>query len=637
MKSQRLAVYLAGAMALSSLSSEAVMLGGLDPADAPDVFVTDTANTFMVISNQFTYTTTTAETIDLSLSTFDYQSNANAGAAATPFLAIQGAGDIHDTANFDVIWVGDSLANDVPGTDVSSPLGIGTLELPGDAIVVGGYFASAGGTLSPVSAVFATGDPTDVLVIAQSTIDVDNDIIVTGTNWSTNPAVTSREYHYQINLEQGGVDSDGDGLPDEWEEDNDLDPDDNGENPNNNGVPGDPVNGALGDPDGDLLNNLGEYQNRCDPRDDDSDDDTLSDNDEVLGADLRPPTSPILADSDGDGLSDLIETNTGILASATDTGTNPQDPDTDSDGTSDGDELSGENPGGFTSNPNLVDSDGDNYSDTTEYQLGTDPSDATSFPTSIYIGDAAPETIAVTDSGAVDSANVGNLTYALQGSPYTNTSGGPEEFEISGVNFWADVAGDVTPFVVLYNGNGVGPAANYTMLAIGDVLAAVGGTTNNAEFKVAGETASITVEDGETILAGFHQSLGVVPFGQPADADADYLDTENQIGALGGPFLEDATWDNLARTYSFNISLEPSSTVPFAIVDVDVDTVLRSATVTWNSRPGVVYAVWASDDLQIWAELDDSIQGVAGGTTTSFTESPIPANTARRYYQIRRP
>ena len=158
-----------------------------------------------------------------------------------------------------------------------------------------------------------------------------------------------------------------------------------------------------------------------------------------------------------------------------------------------------------------------------------------------------------------------------------------------------------------------------------------------SSFAAEVETASITVEDGETILAGFHQSLGVVPFGQPADADADYLDTENQIGALGGPFLEDATWDNLARTYSFNISLEPSSTVPFAIVDVDVDTVLRSATVTWNSRPGVVYAVWASDDLQIWAELDDSIQGVAGGTTTSFTESPIPANTARRYYQIRRP
>lgn len=195
------AVFVSGTLSFASLSAHGAIVGGLDPATAPGVFVTDTANTFMVISNEFTYTTTAAEAIDLGLSSFNYQSNANPGAAATPFLAIQGAGDIHDTANYDVIWVGTSLANAASGIDVSGALGAGSLLLPASSTIVGGFFGSAAGTLSPVSAVFATGDPADVLVIGQSTVDVDNDITVTGTNWSTNAAVTSREYHYQLDLQ----------------------------------------------------------------------------------------------------------------------------------------------------------------------------------------------------------------------------------------------------------------------------------------------------------------------------------------------------------------------------------------------------------------------------------------------------
>jgi hypothetical protein len=155
----------------------------------------------MVISNQFTYTTTSAEVIDLNQSTFNYQSNGNAGSGATPFLAVQSAANSHNISDYDVIWVGMNLSNAASGVDVSGSLGAGTLGLPASSTIVGGYFGNDALGLSPVSAVFGGGTADDVLIIAQATVTVASDIAVTGTNWSTNGAVTNRIYHYQIDLQ----------------------------------------------------------------------------------------------------------------------------------------------------------------------------------------------------------------------------------------------------------------------------------------------------------------------------------------------------------------------------------------------------------------------------------------------------
>lgn len=100
-------------------------------------------------------------------------------------------------------------------------------------------------------------------------------------------------------------DSDGDGLPGEWELHYGLDPDD---------ATG--VNGADGDPDADGLSNIDEWGNVTNPQNPDTDADGLSDGDEVH----TWFTNPNATDTDLDGFSDGYEVNLGYdpaLASST--------------------------------------------------------------------------------------------------------------------------------------------------------------------------------------------------------------------------------------------------------------------------------------------------------------------------------
>ena len=98
----------------------------------------------------------------------------------------------------------------------------------------------------------------------------------------------------------------------------------------------------------------------------DEDADGLSDPEEAaLG------TDPTVVDTDEDGLSDFDEVRgTGPLSAWQPT--DPADADTDDDGISDGDEVTGVLPGGTPLDPNNADTDGDGLSDGTEVGV-TDP------------------------------------------------------------------------------------------------------------------------------------------------------------------------------------------------------------------------------------------------------------------------
>ncbi len=98
--------------------------------------------------------------------------------------------------------------------------------------------------------------------------------------------------------------------------------------------------------------------NETDPNNPDSDSDTLTDGLEVLG---NNPTNAMKADTDGDGLPDGVEDKN--LNGAFDAGeTNPTNPDSDQDVLLDGCEVKGSNP----TNPLHPDSDGDGLLDGVE-------------------------------------------------------------------------------------------------------------------------------------------------------------------------------------------------------------------------------------------------------------------------------
>ena len=171
-------------------------------------------------------------------------------------------------------------------------------------------------------------------IMGDSTLDPDGDLYPNLLEYSssTDPCTYS------------WVDSDSDGLQDNWENayqcmmSNTVD--------------------NTADYDSDSLDNDAEYGNFCDPCNSDTDGDGLTDGEEVL----TYGTDPADTDTENDGLNDGLEVNT--------YGSDPLITDSDGDSLSDGDEVNT-----YGSDPTMVDTDSGGEGDGIEVSYGRDPTD----------------------------------------------------------------------------------------------------------------------------------------------------------------------------------------------------------------------------------------------------------------------
>ena len=105
-----------------------------------------------------------------------------------------------------------------------------------------------------------------------------------------------------------------------------------------------------------------------------------------------------------------------------------------------------------------------------------------------------------------------------------------------------------------------------------------------------------------------------------------------KIYAIGGH--TGLTFENVGTVYDTVEAFTPQTPTPFKITDIDVTEGAESSSVTliWQSRPGRTYAVFTSEDLQVWTELNDSVD--SGGDQTTFIEEAISVKETSRYYRV---
>jgi len=232
-------------------------------------------------------------------------------------------------------------------------------------------------------------------------------------------------------------DDDGDGLPNVFESQFGLDPNDNGSIDINNG--------PNGDPDSDGSSNLNEFTSLTNPTNPDTDGDELLDgvetNTGVFTNFTDTGTNPLLSDTDGDGLADGVENGAGPFVSETMTGSNPHLVDTDGDTLPDGYEV--ENQLDPVTDDAALDPDTDDVSNLQEFNDGTDPNDPDTDADGLNEGEEITNN---TDPLDNDSDN----DSLLDGDEVNNTGTNPNlgDTDGDGTHDGAEVLASRDPFVV---------------------------------------------------------------------------------------------------------------------------------------------------------------------------------------------
>lgn len=453
------------------------------------------------------------------------------------------------------------------------------------------------------------------------------------------------------------VDSDGDGMPDEWEAEYDLDP--------NN-----PADAAL-DADNDTLTNLQEYQRGTNPR---------------------------LADSDGDGLSDAVETATGEWVSATDTGTSPFNPDSDGDGLLDGLENPDLPSTGLSqpgSDPNQADTDEDGWDDATEAAFGSDPKVAASVPTLeeglkllAYwpLDDASQPTVAKEVVRGLNGAMEGGAAYTEDGGGHSGEAGDravdfgttqpgstirvltgrflnltSTEDQIT-ISFWQKLheVANSWPFSAQFvppgggDTRGLGAHATWsngnfywdTAGCCEESLQRVWGPNPGADllewhhllYLKNGELKQIWL-DGELIIEGFNSHLLPDTFttlfiGSSNNGAENTLGIIDDFALFGSALDEDAIQQLASGVSPLALGSPPVTPVTFAITQVTFTD--GTLALTWDSTAGSTYVVERSEALAAtgWADIA-TLTATATSTTWTDTVAPLPATKTQYFYRVR--
>ncbi|WPJ96877.1 hypothetical protein SH580_04050 [Coraliomargarita algicola] len=187
--------------------------------------------------------------------------------------------------------------------------------------------------------------------------------------------------------------------------------------------------------------------------------------------------------------------------------------------------------------------------------LGGLLSASTASAATAYIGDAHAMGQSITSVDPSHVYGISELTIIMPGnvSGIHYTAAEDQQIKLTEVNFLSVQAGNLTPFVALWDGVSTSAADSYTFLAIGDTIASPASTLVNASFEVAGENPTLDLSAGQTIVAGFHQVGGkVVNVIESGHANTDYIYNGNSISAVDGEPTADSVY-NYDSFVSFNI------------------------------------------------------------------------------------
>ena len=415
-------------------------------------------------------------------------------------------------------------------------------------------------------------------------------------------------------------DSDGDGLPDAWEE--------------RWFGAGNLSQGADDNPDDDGLTNLEEFN-------------------------ADPELDPDDPDTDDDGLDDGPELLTHL--------TNPRDDDSDDDTLLDGAEVNV-----HQTDPLLQDSDMDFYTDPVEIANGTDPNDPDdpgaleraelAHRYSFSDGAELIDSVGGIDGVLVGSASVSGGSLLLDGvgsgpgassMQFSDTIGIGENFGALGVTvetWYTDTGSGTWAKLFTFGTNAAGQELAYTNVRANPVEAGI----DRDGAQLLGAPPAQNVEHHLVVTVSPDGNLNTWIDGTQLLTDVDTNDLGNVVSstesigstAWGDPghlgeVNEFRIWrgELSGEEVAQNLAAGPDAVgngAPFVVSSIDYDLRNNRVTLTWNSVQGRSYAIDRSPDMQdrgvdSWLELEDK---VATGEVTTFEDQP-PPDTRRMYYRVR--